>query len=137
LALQSNLPQIKILRQGLENIISFIPQTEGGMTTLSNGEAYTFYLIVEPLSGAICLSPIDWTVYVGSISRYNTNLPDGVDVTMSQWLVVPFVYDYDYTDSINVVAKIYVKNISAGSNVNVYLQFQSRAIQNSLTTGGS
>lgn len=128
-------PALGFLKQAIENIVS-LTGVASASTTLSNGQSATFTITTTPNSGELALVIHDWTIYIGSAAVGN-QLPDGGNITSSQWIVIPYVNDWGATNNINAVAKIYVENVSAGSNQTVILYEQGRLIQNSVTGGAS
>ena len=132
---KTKLPFLNFLTKGIENIIS-LTSVVSANTTLSNGQSATFTITTTSNSGNRTMTIHDFTLYIGSVAAGN-QLPDGGNITMSQWVVVPFVNDWGGTDNIDTVTKVYVENVSAGSSQKVIIEAQARFIQNSTTLGGS
>lgn len=120
------------LTKGVENIVTVVGTQEQSVT-LSEGDANTFYMTADSVSGAAMHVIFEWTIWVGSVADQN-NFPDGSNVTPSDWLIIPFLNDLANSTMNQVVGKIYVKNVSAGNGQAVILRYQTAVIQNSLTT---
>lgn len=130
-----NVPFLNVLVKAIENIIS-LTAVASGSTTLSNGQDATFTITTTATSKARTLVAYDWSLYLGSVSTAN-HFPDGANITMSNWVIIPFSNDWGDTNNTNTVMQVYVRNVSAGASQTVVLEVQSRLLQNSTTLGGS
>jgi hypothetical protein len=129
----SNLKNFKKHSQGIEQIITVTP-TLTQTVTMSNGSTNTFVMTVTGASQNSVMASFFWTIFIGSEANQN-NLPNGNNVTASQWVVTPYVNDWwDSTDYVTI-GKVYVENVSAGSGLTVIFKYSAVLIQNSFSTG--
>ena len=132
---KSRLPVINGLTKAIENIIS-LTDTVSGSTTLSNGQGATFTITTTATSGNRTMTIHDYAIYIGSVSGNNV-LPNGASIDMTKWIVSSFTNDWNDTDFLNTVTKVYVQNVSAGASQTVIIEARARFIQNSTTLGGA
>lgn len=113
------------------NLGRVIQETATGTAsiTLSNGQETTFTITTQSINRGVLLFCIpDITLFVGSVALGNA-LPGGANVTSSAYQVVFLGNDWGSTDDNNVVTKVFVRNVSAGTQT-IILKTQSRVITN-------
>lgn len=132
----SYLPDIQELRAHFDNLVQ-VTNTASASTTLNNGDAATFSMTSSSMAGGILNAETDVTLYLGSVSAANA-FPDGANITMSQWQIMGPFTDWGAVNAgkNNVVTKIFIRNISAGTQT-VLFRGWARTIINSLSNLGS
>lgn len=128
------LPGYQALRQALENIISTTSVAQA-TTSLTNTQSTVFTITTTSTSGAQLMTLPYFSLYMTSVSAANI-FPDGANVTMSSWVVIPFINDETNSTTGSCVAKIYVQN-NTGSTQTLIIRTQSFSIINSISTGGA
>ncbi len=129
-----NLPFLDLLKKAIENIIQ-TSNTVTISTTFNNGDDKTAVFTFTSTSKAKLEGQVDLAAYIDSVASNNSFI-NGANFNPSQWIVIGPFYDLDATDGKNVIYKLRIKNVSAGSHT-VVVKAVIRAIQNSITSGGS
>lgn len=125
---QQNITPGSIQTRSLGNII-LSGSTVTSTTTLNNNQqvVYTITTSTKNPNAKTFVVP-DITIYQGSVANANS-IPDGANVTATNYQIIFMGNDWGQTNNINTVTKVYVRNISAGTQT-IILKLISRVITN-------
>ena len=122
------LPQV-VRTHSLGDVIRRTAQASAS-SSINDGEQVVFTIQTLSKAGVRLLTIPDISVYIGSAVGAN-QLPGGSSIDESQWQVIGPWQDLAASDGFDVITRVYVRNISAGTST-VILQVKSRLITNRL-----
>lgn len=103
-------------------------ETSTASASFGNGDQVLLTHTLTQNQGAKMLASVEVGVYIGSVADAN-QLPGGSGITESNYQVIGPWFDWADTDGNNVVLKIYVSNISAGT-VTIIFKLSDRYLSN-------